>query len=136
MERPPAPDPVAWIGVPVHFQPGEFEQPQLALIDRVDDAGMVCLNVLHAGQLRYEVQVPRAPGDVPTPGHWNQMPTMEQRQGGERHGVRMQGGGSHAAVPARPAERAEADLHEQDRGDRGDDRGAGREQGRHDVAVT
>jgi hypothetical protein len=64
--------PRALVGDPVYYLP-QTGDPRLAFIDGQDDQGLVCLNVLHRGVVRYEMQV--AWSKDLTPGYWSWIPS-------------------------------------------------------------
>jgi hypothetical protein len=64
--------PRALVGDPVYYLP-QTGDPRLAFIDGQDDQGLVCLNVLHRGVVRYEMQV--AWSKELSPGYWSWIPS-------------------------------------------------------------
>jgi hypothetical protein len=71
-QRPAGPQPRALVGDPVYYLP-QTGDPRLAFIDGQDDQGLVCLNVLHRGVVRYEMQV--AWSKELSPGYWSWIPS-------------------------------------------------------------
>jgi hypothetical protein len=71
-QRPTGPQPRGLVGDPVYYVP-QTGDPRLAFIDGQDDQGLVCLNVLHRGVVRYEMQV--AWSKELSPGYWSWIPS-------------------------------------------------------------
>jgi hypothetical protein len=71
-QHPDQRQPRALVGDPVYYVP-QIGDPRLAFIDGQDDQGLVCLNVLSRGVVRYEMQV--AWSKELSPGYWSWIPS-------------------------------------------------------------